>query len=126
MATKRTRKTVGNRRYTTTTTLNNGKTTTTRSESSAGNTKPGQIRVTQTSKNGKINTIMTTNHGNGWYTRKSANGIERERGAQQKRAQEFWSGLFCKTKGKVRSKTLPLTQLFYLAIALSVIGWFAQ
>ena len=90
MATKRTTRTVGNRRRTTTINTN-GKTT--RSESSAGNTKPGQTRITTTNVDGKINTIRTTNLGNGWYERTTSNGQEAKRQRAEKANQKMWKNL---------------------------------
>lgn len=90
MATKRTTRTIGNRRYTTTTT-SSGKTT--RSESSAGKTKPGQTRITTTTVNGKTNTIRTTNMGGGWYERSTSRGDETKRRRSEKANREMWKKL---------------------------------
>lgn len=89
MATKRTTRTIGNRRYTTTT--NGSKTT--RSESSAKKTKPGQTRITTTNTDGKVNTIRTTNLGNGWYERTSSNATDAKRQRSEKANRKMWKNL---------------------------------
>ena len=125
MATKRTTRIFGNRRITNTNSVKNGKTTTTRSESSARRTEPGQTRVTTTYRNGKEDTISTTNLGGGWFERKSSNGERRRDEAQTKANQRAWAALFGeKKKGnrRLESSAKSLLTLAFLIFVIAIYG----
>lgn len=119
MATKRTTRTIGNRRYTTTTS-SNGKTT--RSESSAGKTKPGQTRITTTYTNGKTDTIRTTNLGNGWYQRTSSRSEDAKRRRAEKANRDAWKRLFGKKKTEGNSFFPVLLLCIGIIIAIKAFG----
>lgn len=116
MPTKRTTRKIGNKRITSTTSYKNGKTTNTYSESTAAKTKPGQTRVTNTYKNGKPNTIRTTNMGNGWYTRESSAGRAREERIRANKTRKFWDELFGNTKRKTPKKASSVDPVFWCVV----------
>lgn len=124
MPTKRTTRTLGTKRITRTTSYKNGKTTSTYSESTAGKTKPGQTRVTNTYKNGKPNSIRTMNMGNGWYNRESSAGRARAERIQSNKSRKFWNELFGNTKRKTPKKASGVDAVFWCVVLFFMLAVF--